>query len=75
MARRGKFSAQKRLREAKKRQKKQDKDERRAQLLDGEPEEAEEFARPPVPQPDGDPDLAGITPGPQPTLREFRDPE
>ncbi len=71
MARRGKFSAQKRLREARKRQKKQDKDERRAERLDGD--ELEEGPAPPPPE--GDPDLAGIVPGPQPTLREFRDPE
>ena len=59
MARRGKFSAQKRLREAAKRQKKQDKAERRERQKEDPEDEANDA-------PLDDPDLAGIIPGPQP---------
>ncbi len=59
MARRSKFSAQKRIREAAKLQKKQDKAERREQQL-------RESANNSTVDPNEDPDLAGIVPGPQP---------
>jgi hypothetical protein len=66
MARRGSYSVQKRLREARKRQQKMEKDERRAvqagkkTARDEEPFEGE-----------GDPDLAGMVPGPQAPPEEF----
>jgi len=64
VAKRGKFSVQKRRREAARRLKKQDKAERRARRK----EETDEMG------PDGgdiDPDIAHITPGPQPALYDL----
>jgi len=69
MARRGKFSAQKRRREAQKRQKKQEKEERRAMRKEDLPEEDSGGT------PAEDPDIAGIVPGPQPRLYDVEDPE
>lgn len=65
MARRGSYSVQKRLREARKRQKKMEKDERRAYLQSQKPD-------PDAPvEVEGDPDLAGMVPGPQAPPEEF----
>ncbi len=63
MARRGSYSVQKRLREARKRQKKMEKEERRA-YLQSQKTERDDTA-------EGDPDLAGIVPGPQAPPEEF----
>ena len=62
MAKRGKFSVQKRRREAARRLKKQDKEERRARRkeeIDENVLSGDEYM---------DPDIAHITPGPQPSL-------
>jgi hypothetical protein len=68
MARRSKFSAQKRIREAAKLQKKQEKAERRElvskDIVDDSPDGRQE-----------DPDLAGIIPGPQPRWYDTKLPE
>ena len=66
MANRGRFSAQKRRREARKLEKKQKKAEQRAERQEKGDDDK------PVP-PGEDPDIAGIVPGPQPTRKEFRD--
>ena len=69
MARRGSYSVQKRLREARKRQKKMEKDERRAHQLSQKPDRDSEASSGVVAE--GDPDLAGMVPGPQAPPEEF----
>jgi len=59
MGRRGKFSVQKRMREKVKHEKRQEKAERRSLRKEEREAMAEE-------EYEGDPDLAGIVPGPQP---------
>jgi hypothetical protein len=61
MARRGGFSIQKRRREAAKRLKKMEKQERRDAIREGREEEGAVDTA-------GDPDIAGIVPGPQPLI-------
>lgn len=68
MAKRGRFSAQKRRREAIKRQKKQEKMERREKRKEDDVEGDDM-------DPEEDPDIAGIVPGPQAPIYDVGDPE